>query len=141
VATKKTPIRRATARKPASSTRAKTRKPVAKKIAKPLAKPARAAAAKKPAAKRSSNVIVVSKRPAAIAGSIQRIARRAVFIDVENTSSEDDLFEVIEALSIDRGAQPTEVNAVGNWRAISQRTRPPPGGIGAQLVHSAPPPA
>ena len=53
--------------------------------------------------------------------ALERIPRRAIFIDVENTSSEDDLFEVLEALHIDRGAQPTELTAVGNWRAIGQR--------------------
>jgi len=135
VATKKKPIRRATARKPASSARAKAKKPVVAKKSKASAtKPARAT--KKPA-KRNTNVLVVGKRPA-FAAVGQRIPRRAVFIDVENTSSEDDLFEVIEALNIDRGAQPTEFTAVGNWRAISQKLGRHLATIGAQLVHSAP---
>ena len=80
--------------------------------------------------------IVVSKRPVVGTGALQRIPRRAIFVDVENTSSEDDLFEVIDAAHRSR-AQPTEVNAVGNWRAISQRLGRRLAGIGA-LVHSAP---
>ena len=64
--------------------------------------------------------------------------RRAIFIDVENTSSEDSLTEVLEGLKIDRGAQPTELTAVGNWRAVGQRLGRHLASLGAQLVHSAP---
>ncbi len=64
--------------------------------------------------------------------------RRAIFVDVENTSSEESLFEVIEALRIDRRAQPTELAAVGNWRAVGQQVARRLGALGAQLVHSAP---
>jgi hypothetical protein len=64
--------------------------------------------------------------------------RRAIFIDVENTSSEASLFETIEALAIDRKAQPTELAAVGNWRAVGQTVGRRLGALGAQLVHSAP---
>jgi hypothetical protein len=66
--------------------------------------------------------------------------RRAVFIDVENTSSEERLFEVLEALQIDRAERSTQISAVGNWRAISQRLGRRLGAVGAQLVHSAPAP-
>jgi hypothetical protein len=64
--------------------------------------------------------------------------RRAVFIDVENTSSEADLFDVLEALQINRATQPVEVTAVGNWRTVGQRLGRRLAGLGAQLVHSAP---
>ncbi len=135
---KKKPVRRAKASKPAASASTKARKPAAKKaVAKAkVAKPARAGAGK-PVAKRGSNVLMVSKGPAMRVVST-RIPHRAVFVDVENTSSEDDLFEVLEALNIDRAAQPTEVTAVGNWRAISQRLGRHLASVGAQLVHSAP---
>ena len=140
MATKKKPTRRATtgtsaARARTTSAKASARKAVAKPHA---AKPAaRNAAAKKPAAARGSKIVVVTKRPSVRATS-DRIARRCVFVDVENTSSEEDLFEVLDALHLDRAAQPTEVTAVGNWRAISQRLGRRLAGIGAQLVHSAP---
>ena len=134
MATKKKPSRRATARKPAARARTTTKAAAAKtRAAKPAA---RKAAAKKSASSRS-NVEVVTKRPTKqIAPG--RIARRCVFVDVENTSSEDDLFEVLDALQLDRATQPTEVTAVGNWRAISQRLGRRLAGTGAQLVHSAP---
>lgn len=144
MATKKKPARRATARKPAPRARQSSRKKVAAKKTTPAAR-AKPAAAKKAApakAKRTrSNVEVISRVPAARRGAgiaLDRIPSRAVFIDVENTSSEDDLFEVIEALNIDRAVQPTEVTAVGNWRAIGQRLARRLAGMGAQLVHTAP---
>lgn len=137
MATKKTPARRATARKPAAAKKKPTR---TARAAKPKAKATAVPAAKKAAARRT-NVAVVRKGPPAhrVAPTASgRIPRRAVFVDVENTSSEEDLFEVIEALHIDRAAQPTEVTAVGNWRAIGQRLARRLAGMGAQLVHTAP---
>ena len=64
--------------------------------------------------------------------------RRAVFIDVENTSSEAALIGVLEQLVIDRQAQPTEVVAVGNWRVISHQVARMLAQRGARLHHSAP---
>ena len=64
--------------------------------------------------------------------------RRAIFIDVENTSSEDTLTEVLESLKIDRAAHSIELTAVGNWRAVGQRLARHLASLGAQLVHSAP---
>jgi hypothetical protein len=84
------------------------------------------------AAKRRTVKSRVDAAPAA------RIARRAIFIDVENTSSEEGLADVLEALKIDRAAQPTELTAVGNWRAVGQRLARHLASLGAQLVHSAP---
>ncbi|MCX8070968.1 MAG: hypothetical protein N3C12_00760 [Candidatus Binatia bacterium] len=68
----------------------------------------------------------------------QPIPRRAVFIDVENTTAEPSLFEVLRSLEIDLQRQNIELTAVGNWRAV------PPGlarrlaSMGAKLIHSAP---
>ena len=71
-------------------------------------------------------------------GTPLRAPRRAIFIDVENTSSEEALAEVLASLNIDRAAQPTEFTAVGNWRAAGQRLARQLASLGAQLVHSAP---
>ncbi|MFQ5667854.1 MAG: hypothetical protein ACE5I7_15685 [Candidatus Binatia bacterium] len=67
-----------------------------------------------------------------------RSPRRAVFIDVENTSGEAELAKVLEQLRIDRTAQSTELTALGNWRSIGARVARMLAGHGAQLVHSAP---
>jgi hypothetical protein len=64
--------------------------------------------------------------------------RRAVFVDVENTSSEADLVRTIESLQIDHAAQPTELTAVGNWRTAGQKVARRLASLGARLVHSAP---
>jgi hypothetical protein len=107
----------------------KTTKP--RRAARTTTRPApRAVAARTPTA-RASKAMPVSA-PA------ERAPRRAIFIDVENTSSEETLSEVLEALKIDRAAQPTELTAVGNWRAVGQRLARHLAALGAQLVHSAP---
>ena len=79
---------------------------------------------------------VAVKRP--IAASLPRPSRRAVFVDVENTSSEVDLLRVLESIPIDRSVQTTELTAVGNWRTVGQRLGRRLAMLGAQLVHSAP---
>ena len=66
--------------------------------------------------------------------------RRAVFIDVENTSSEADLLRIMETLEIDLTSGRTEVVAVGNWRVAGQQLGRTLAQRGAQLVHSAPAP-
>ena len=147
MATKKKPVRRPTAKKKPAARKVAAKKLVARKaVAKKTPAAKKVPAAKKaPAARKASNVAIVSKVPklpaarrgkgAAPAG---RVLRRAVFIDVENTSSEEDLFEVLEALKIDRAVQPTELHAVGNWRAIGQKLGRHLASIGAHLEHSAP---
>ena len=78
-------------------------------------------------AKRAVGRATTKRKPAtrtpaaAVVSAATRVPRRAIFIDVENTSSEDALGEVLEALQIDRAVQPTELTAVGNWRAVGQR--------------------
>jgi hypothetical protein len=100
----------------AGSTRTRKRAPAAKKV--------RAATKSKAAA---PAVVEAAPRP-----------RRAVFIDVENTSSESALMGALEQLVIDRQAQPTEVFAVGNWRVISHQVARMLRQRGAVLLHSAP---
>lgn len=64
--------------------------------------------------------------------------RRAVFIDVENTSSESELVRVLDELAIDLTAGNTEVTAIGNWRVVGQQLGRSLAQRGAHLVHSAP---
>jgi len=79
-----------------------------------------------------------SRRAALAQNGAARAPRRAIFIDVENTSSEESLSEVLEGLKIDHATQATELTAVGNWRAVGQRLGRHLASLGAQLVHSAP---
>ncbi|HUI26795.1 MAG TPA: hypothetical protein VL403_11995 [Candidatus Kryptonia bacterium] len=92
--------------------------------------------AARPAKTRRKQIVDTAK--AAAASAAPRRQRRAIFIDVENTSSEVDLLRVIEELQIDRATQPTEVTAAGNWKSVGQRLARRLAGLGAQLVHSAP---
>ena len=65
-------------------------------------------------------------------------ARRAVFIDVENTSSEEELIKVFDHLEVDQKLHPTEITGIGNWKALGSRFARTLGRYGAQLVHTAP---
>src|SRR5690349_14316283 len=110
----------------ATKTRAKS--PAKKKA------PARKTAAKtapRAAGKRTAAVPV----PSASAGAGPR---RAVFIDVENTSSESELARVLDELAIDLTSGDTEVTAIGNWRVVGQQLGRSLAQRGAHLVHSAP---
>lgn len=129
-----TTTKRSTARSAAT-----TKSPRAKKTS---STPTKTAAAKRGAAARALRAVVAPARAAKriLAAPAATPSRRVVFIDVENTSSEERLFEVLEALRIDRTERPTQVSAVGNWRTISQRLGRRLGAMGAQLVHSAPAP-
>lgn len=123
--TKATGKKKAVARKPA----AKRAKATAKKVLKKAA-PKKAKAAPKKAKAALAAIAAPASAPSG--------QRHAVFIDVENTNSEQALFDVLEALSIDRHARPTEMTAVGNWRVVGQTLGRRLGTMGAQLVHSAP---
>ena len=96
-------------------------------------KSAPAAKKERPVAKAKA---VVAAAPPAVSDAPR--PRRAVFIDVENTSSEAALIGALEQLVIDRQAQPTEVMAVGNWRVISHQVARMLAQRGARLLHSAP---
>lgn len=78
------------------------------------------------------------KPPPAVVAAGPPVGRRAIFIDVENTSGEADLLRVLNHLEIDRKAQPTEVIAVGNWRTIGAKIARMLAAAGVHLVHSAP---
>src|SRR5262249_38772973 len=64
--------------------------------------------------------------------------RRAIFIDVENTSSEAALPGALDQLGIDHKTMPTELVAVGNWRVIGQHVARMLAQRGARLLHTAP---
>lgn len=104
---------------PTKATKAK------KKVAKKPPRAVKAKAKAKPKAKAKAAPVAVGPR-------------HAVYIDVENTSSEHALITVLDALAIDRAVRPTELFAVGNWRAVGQHVGRRLGAMGAQLVHSAP---
>jgi hypothetical protein len=72
------------------------------------------------------------------AASPARRQRHAIFYDVENTSSPDDVEEVVSVLEMDRQGSDTHLVAVGNWRVIGQHTARRLARQGAELVHSAP---
>jgi hypothetical protein len=91
-----------------------------------------------PAAKPKRKTRKGSRPSTAKAPPPPRGPRRAVFVDVENASSEGDLVKAIEALQIDYLAQPTELTAVGNWRTAAQKVARRLASLGARLVHSAP---
>src|SRR5438094_8225630 len=65
-------------------------------------------------------------------------SRRAIFIDVENTSSEAALLGALDQLVIDHTTVPTELVAVGNWRVIGQHVARMLAQRGARLLHTAP---
>jgi hypothetical protein len=65
-------------------------------------------------------------------------SRHAIFYDVENTSSPDDVSRVVALLEVDRSRCDTQLVAVGNWRVIGQETARLLAKQGAELVHSAP---
>jgi hypothetical protein len=69
-------------------------------------------------------------------GSSRR--RHAIFYDVENTSSPDDVEGIVAQLALDRAGCDTQLVAVGNWRVIGQQTARLLARYGAELVHSAP---
>jgi hypothetical protein len=73
-------------------------------------------------------------------GSTSQSARQrhAIFYDVENTSSPDDVGGVVDQLAMDRQGCDTQLVAVGNWRVIGQQTARLLARQGAELVHSAP---
>ena len=65
-------------------------------------------------------------------------ARRAIFVDVENSSRADHVSRVLDHLAIDRQDRRVELIAVGNWRVIGADSARLLARRGAQLVHSAP---
>lgn len=80
-------------------------------------------------------------RPAAVvvASPSQPLPRRAIFVDVENSSNETELMRVLDHLEIDRMKHRVELTGVGNWKALGTRFARTLGKVGAQLLHTAPP--
>jgi len=64
--------------------------------------------------------------------------RRAVFIDVENTSSKAELMGALDGLALGEDGRRVEMTAIGNWRVVGQDLGRALAERGAQLVHSAP---
>lgn len=64
--------------------------------------------------------------------------RRAIFIDVENTSRPGRITDALADLAIDRADTSTDIIASGNWRVIGNETARMLASRGAHLVHSAP---
>jgi len=65
-------------------------------------------------------------------------ARRAIFLDVENTSRPQHLTHVIDHLAVDRHLWQTELVAVANWKVVGHDSARLLAKAGAHLVHSAP---
>jgi hypothetical protein len=87
---------------------------------------------------RSVPSVVKPVRPKARGAAAPTGMKRAVFIDVENTSSEAALIGALDQLEIDRATVPTELVAVGNWRVIGQHVARMLAQRGARLLHTAP---
>ena len=64
--------------------------------------------------------------------------RRAIFLDVENTSKAQHLAHVIDHLGVDPWDRRTELIAVANWRVVGHDAARLLAQRGAHLVHSAP---
>src|SRR4029077_12636755 len=64
--------------------------------------------------------------------------RRAIFVDVENSSRADPVSRVLDPLAIDRQDRRVDLIAVGNWRVIGADSARLMARRGAHLVHSAP---
>jgi len=64
--------------------------------------------------------------------------RRAIFLDVENTSRAQHLAHVINHLGVDPWDRRTELVAVANWRVVGHEAARLLAARGAYLVHSAP---
>jgi hypothetical protein len=65
-------------------------------------------------------------------------SRRAIFVDVENSSRADHVSRVLDHLAIDRQERRVDLIAVGNWRVIGADSARLLARRGAHLVHSAP---
>jgi hypothetical protein len=65
-------------------------------------------------------------------------ARRAIFLDVENTSRPQHLAHVVDHLAVSHPDCQTELVAVANWKVVSHDSARLLAKMGAHLVHSAP---
>jgi hypothetical protein len=65
-------------------------------------------------------------------------SRRAIFLDVENTSRPQDLAQIMDHLAVNHRDAATDLVAVANWKVVSQDAARMLARMGAHLVHSAP---
>ena len=82
--------------------------------------------------------VFAARVPPPVAPPPRPAARRAIFLDVENTSRPQHLAHVIDHLAVDRRDCTTELVAVANWKVVSHDSARLLAQRGAQLVHSAP---
>ncbi len=135
MATKGTPSKSTTKKSAVTAKRTAAKSTRTKKPAAPKKTAPRKAPAARVPARKTKSTRAAAPATAAVA---PHAPRRAIFIDVENTSSEDSLLSALESLAVDRTAEPAEVTAVGNWRVVGQRVGRRLAELGAHLVHSAP---
>lgn len=128
-------------RKKKQSARTSASTTARKPAAKPLAPVVSKALVRKPSPPASGKAKAKAKTKAkspVSATTTGTQSRRAIFIDVENTSSEAELMRVLGELKIDLTDGATQVAAIGNWRMVGQQLGRSLAQLGAQLVHSAP---
>ena len=125
-------------------------KPTKKPIRKPAPKPTRPRATPAPAeAPEPENTLPAVRTATPERGFAARVkppapspplpaGRRAIFVDVENSSRADHVSRVLDHLAIDRQDRRVDLIAVGNWRVIGADSARLLARRGAHLVHSAP---
>ncbi|MEX2221910.1 MAG: hypothetical protein WEG40_08935, partial [Candidatus Rokuibacteriota bacterium] len=127
-------------------TPSRTRKPVKTKLSKPT-RTRSAAPTAEPAEPETTALAIRTATPErAFAGRVRPPAappalptgRRAIFVDVENSSRAEHIGRVLDHLAIDRADRRVDLIAVGNWRVIGADCARLLARRGAQLVHSAP---
>ena len=129
-----------------------TKKPTRKSPPKPTPKPSRARATTAPApveAPEPESTLPAVRTATPERGFAARFrppapspplpaGRRAIFVDVENSSRADHVSRVLDHLAIDRQDRRVDLIAVGNWRVIGADSARLLARRGAHLVHSAP---
>jgi hypothetical protein len=127
-------------------TPSRSRKPVKTKPSKPTRTRIAAPPADPPAPETTALAVRTATPERAFAARVRPAApppplptgRRAVFVDVENSSRADHIGRVLDHLAIDRTDRRVDLIAVGNWRVIGADSARLLARRGAQLVHSAP---
>jgi hypothetical protein len=125
--------------------RRRPRKATKPKAAPKAAPPAPALPAPEPPVE-SALVVVPSAPEATFAARVpppppdrpRPTSRRAIFLDVENTSRPQDLAQIMDHLAVNHRDAATDLVAVANWKVVSQDSARMLARMGAHLVHSAP---
>ena len=128
------------------ATPSRSRKPVKTKTSKPTRTRVVAAPAAPPEPETTALAVRTATPERVFASRVKPPAppsplptgRRAVFVDVENSSRADHIGRVLDHLAIDRTDRRVDLIAVGNWRVIGADSARLLARRGAQLVHSAP---